>query len=163
MNIIFEPMKENDLSQITQLLHKHSASENGGLLGDFTEEKVQIMVKTSFSVIVARNNDAIIGVVFSFPMTGSDLPPLVAQINHQFPNLVKHNWLYGPVCIDENFRGGTILQSLFDKICRENRGKPIAFINNDNIRSIRAHAKLGMVRIADFDFQDTSYILVSTL
>lgn len=163
MNIIIEPMREKDLSQIITLLQANSASHNGGLLGDFTAEKVQTMIETSISVIVARNNDAIIGVVFSFSITGSDLPPLITHIHHQFPSLVKNNWLYGPVCIDENFRGGTILQSLFDKICSINKGKPIAFINNDNVRSIKAHAKLGMIRIADFDFKGTQYILVSTL
>lgn len=163
MDIIIEHMTENDLPQIAQLLNANSASKNGGLLGNFSIEKVEAMVKTSLSVIVARKNDAVIGVVFSFPITGVGLPPLVTYINQKYPKLVKDNWLYGPICIDEYFRGGTILKSLFDKICHQNNGKPIAFINDDNIRSIRAHAKLGMVRIADFNFQDIPYILVSTL
>ena len=119
MDIIIEHMTENDLPQIAQLLNANSASKNGGLLGDFSIEKVEAMVKTSLSVIVARKNDAVIGVVFSFPITGVGLPPLVTYINQKYPKLVKDNWLYGPICIDENFRGGTILKSLFDKICHQ--------------------------------------------
>lgn len=163
MDIIIEQMTEKDLPQITQLLQAYSASQNGGLLGDFSLAKIKTMASTSLAVIIARKDDAIVAVAFSFPMTNTELPPLVAHINQQLPNLVKNNWLYGPVCIDENFRGGTILKSLFDELCYQNHGKPIAFINEDNIRSIRAHAKLGMVRIADFNFKDTPYILISTL
>lgn len=82
-------------------------------------------------------------------------------MNQQFPELTRSHWLYGPICIDAEFRGVTILKSLFDGICAQNSGKPCAFINSDNVRSIQAHEKLGMTTIAEFTFKNTPYVIVS--
>lgn len=163
MPLIIEAIKEPAYPAVIQLLQANSASQNGGLLGEFPAPKVMQMIQTSLTTIVARENSRIAGVVFSFPLNTPHLPPLIAEINRLFPALKKDHWLYGPVCIDTDYRGKNLLATLFKAICNENSGNPIAFINKDNIRSIRAHEKLGMQTIAEFDFEGTPYVLVSLL
>ncbi|MBL7815894.1 MAG: hypothetical protein JNL70_12840 [Saprospiraceae bacterium] len=68
---------------------------------------------------------------------------------------------YGPVCIDEAFRGGDILTKLFDAI--QNYYAPIfpfaiTFINKQNERSMRAHAKKTPLSIVgEFTFNGNDY------
>lgn len=162
MTMTIKLMTEQDLPRVAELLQANAASQNGGLLGEFPLEKVREMFTTSLSVVIAEQNGTIAGVVFSFPWNTNKLPPLVAYINQTFPDIVKNNWLYGPICIDQTFRGGTTLKSLFNGICAQNSGKAIAFINSDNARSLRAHEKLGMAAVAECTFDDTDYIIVSS-
>lgn len=77
MTTTIDHMIENDLPQVAKLLQANTASQGGGLLGEFPLEKVSEMFNTSLSVIVARKGDIIAGVVFSFPLNTPELPPLV--------------------------------------------------------------------------------------
>ncbi|MEX0398170.1 N-acetyltransferase, partial [Providencia rettgeri] len=78
----------------------------------------------------------------------------------QHTEIIQNNWFYGPVCIDRNYRGKNILKILFDSVCSYNQGKPIAFINADNLRSLFAHKKIGMSNVTNFEFNGTSYHLM---
>lgn len=68
---------------------------------------------------------------------------------------------YGPVCIDEAFRGGDILTQLFEAIQQfyaSNYPFVITFINKQNERSARAHNKKTPLSIVgEFDFNGNQY------
>ena len=73
----------------------------------------------------------------------------------------KNSFQYGPVCIDEAFRGQGILGQLFTAI--ETVYAPlydfaITFINKQNERSLRAHEKKTPLSIVgEFSFNDNQY------
>ncbi len=160
MTITYELMTTSDCSAVAQLLQKSAQSKNGGLLGEFPLPKVETMFADSLSTIIARSETHIIGVVFSFNIQANSLPPIAHLIVKDYPSTMKNSWFYGPVCIDENFRGQSILEHLYNKIGTQNRGKPVAFINSDNMRSMNAHRKLGMKQVTQFIYDGTEYFLV---
>ena len=74
---------------------------------------------------------------------------------------VQNSCQYGPVCIDEDFRGKDILTRLFEAIQKASAANfPIilTFINHQNERSLRAHAKKTPLSIVgDFGFNNNNY------
>ncbi|EJD6047260.1 MULTISPECIES: N-acetyltransferase [Providencia] len=160
MNIKYELMTQPDCPAVAQLLQSNSESQQGGLLGEYPQAKVNAMFAGSLTPVVARDGNKIIAVVFSFDPNSSSLPPIAHLIIKQHAEIVQGNWFYGPVCIDSDYRGRNILKSLFDKICSYNQGKPIAFINADNLRSLMAHQKIGMSNATNFEFNGITYHLM---
>lgn len=73
----------------------------------------------------------------------------------------KNSFQYGPVCIDEAFRGQGILAELFKAIkvvYAPHYAFAITFINKQNERSMRAHAQQTPLSIVgDFAFNDNEY------
>lgn len=160
MTIQYRLMKMTDCEKVTHLLQRNAQSQGGGLLGEYPLRKVESMFASSQHVIIAHEEDRIIGVVFSFDSQSPTLPPLVQYIAQQFKKEMNNSWFYGPVCIDVSYRGKNILKSLYDAICAQQTGSPVAFINVDNIRSLKAHQKLGLQKIAEFSFDEIDYYLV---
>lgn len=160
MPIQYRSMEQSDSSQVARLLQANAASNQGGLLGEFPLPKVHAMLTGSKDAVIACDSQKIIAVVFSFKLSSKALPPIAHYILEKFPNLLSDNWFYGPVCIDTNYRGKNILKTLYRHICALNTGKPVAFINTLNSRSLSAHQKLGMTIAANFTFEGTAYYLV---
>ncbi|AXH61207.1 N-acetyltransferase [Providencia huaxiensis] len=160
MNIKYELMTQSDCHAVAQLLQSNSESQQGGLLGEYPQAKVNAMFAGSLTTIIGRDGNKIVAVVFSFDSHSLSLPPIAHFIIKQHTNIIQGNWLYGPVCIDNAHRGKNILKTLFDEICSYNQGKPVAFINADNLRSLFAHKKIGMSNVTDFEFDGTTYHLM---
>jgi hypothetical protein len=82
------------------------------------------------------------------PLSGKDLT-------------VQNTCHYGPVCIDEAFRGQGILTQLFSAVQAYYALQypfVITFINRQNERSMHAHARRTPLRIVgDFDFNGNQY------
>jgi hypothetical protein len=79
---------------------------------------------------------------------------------------VDNSFQYGPVCIDEAYRGRNILAYLFKAIERyyaKNYKFSITFINKKNERSLRAHAKQTPLSIVgEFGFNDNEYFALAS-
>lgn len=160
MFIQYRLMDLTDSLKVAHLLQANAPSNHGELLGEFPLPKVKDMLMGSSGTIIAVAAQDVIGVVFSFRSSSATLPPLASFIIEQFPHLVKNNWFYGPVCINKEYRGKDILKTLYDKVCALNTGKPVAFINTKNLRSLAAHQKLDMSVVANFIFDEIEYYLV---
>ncbi|EPL9568470.1 N-acetyltransferase [Providencia rettgeri] len=160
MFIQYRLMDLDDSPNVAHLLQANAPSNHGDLLGEFPLPKVKSMLMGSSGTIIAVTAQNIIGVVFSFSQSSATLPPIALFILEQFPELMKNNWLYGPVCINKDYRGENILKNLYDEICALHTGKPVAFINTQNFRSLAAHQKLGMNVAANFIFDEIEYYLV---
>ncbi|MEB6855429.1 N-acetyltransferase [Proteus cibi] len=160
MNYILQKMTAKDISAVARLLQKNSESQQGGLYGEYPLNKVEAMYQSSTNAIVALDQENIVAVVFSFPVTSFSLPPIAQAINQLFPDITQNNWFYGPVCIDQSHRGKSILKDLYQQICSLHGGHPIAFVNSENIRSLKAHQKLGMKVVKHFEFKGTSWWVI---
>lgn len=153
-------MTAKDISAVALLLQANSESQQGGLHGEYPLNRVEAMYQNSTNAIVALYQENIVAVVFSFPVTSFSIPPIAQAIHQRFPEITQNNWLYGPVCIDKSHRGKSLLKNLYQKICSLHGGHPIAFINCKNIRSLKAHQKLGMEIVKNFEFDGTSWWIV---
>lgn len=77
------------------------------------------------------------------------------------------DWLVciaGPVCIDAALRGQGVLEMLYD--CFYDIAPPqyelaTVFVSADNTRSIRAHEKLGMRIVDEFDFNTRRHVIMA--
>ncbi len=73
----------------------------------------------------------------------------------------RNSFQYGPICIDEAYRGSPVLPALYEAV----RTSPalaypvaVTFINQKNERSFAAHTrKLGVQVIDTFSFNDNTY------
>jgi hypothetical protein len=79
---------------------------------------------------------------------------------------IENSFQYGPVCIDEAFRGQNILTLLFNVIQAASALKyryVVTFINQKNERSIRAHAqKTTLKPIGTFAFNENMYTALAS-
>lgn len=153
-------MTYKDINSVATLLQANSESQQGGLYGEYPQNKVEAMYQYSINTIVALNQENIVAVVFSFPVTSFSIPPIAQEINRRFPEITQNNWFYGPVCIDKSHRGKSLLKDLYQKICSLHGGHPIAFVNSENIRSLKAHQKLGMEIVKNIEFKGTSWWVI---
>lgn len=157
MNYLFRQMTLADINAVTSLLQENAESQQGGLYGEYPQKKVEAMYQSSTNALVATDQEHIIAVVFSFPVTSFSIPPIAQEINRRFPEITQNNWFYGPVCINKLHRGQSLLRDLYQHLCALQGGAPIAFINSENIRSLKAHQKIGMKVVENFEFQGKSW------
>ncbi|MEQ5324862.1 N-acetyltransferase [Proteus vulgaris] len=160
MHYIFRKMTYKDINSVATLLQANSESQQGGLYGEYPQNKVEAMYQYSINTIIAINQENIVAVVFSFPVTSFSIPPIAQEINRRFPEITQNNWFYGPVCIDKTHRGKSLLKDLYQQICSLHGGHPIAFVNSENIRSLKAHQKLGMEIVKNIEFKGTSWWVI---
>ena len=70
----------------------------------------------------------------------------------------------GPVCIDQSLRGRGVLENLYQALYKELYGQynaAVVFVSKENPRSIKAHEKLGMGIVDEFDFKNKSYVIMA--
>ncbi len=160
MKIITRMMLLDDCPAVTQLLQANAQSQQGGLYGEYPANKVISMYKESLHTLVLLSDSHIIGVLFSFSPTSQTLPPVAQEIVHRFPKLIHNNWFYGPVCIDQAFRGKSLLTELYNEMCRLNSGIPIAFIDSKNPISLKAHQKMNMRILTQITFYANNWFIM---
>ena len=72
-----------------------------------------------------------------------------------------HSYIYGPVCIGRDYRGGGLLRGLYEAQKSDLSGKfeiGVAFVARNNPHSLSAHvAGLGMVEAVDFEVKGNGY------
>jgi len=78
----------------------------------------------------------------------------------------ENSFMYGPVCIDNDFRGHGVLKLLFDAVSAEGVGKykfVTTFINERNKISLAAHKKqTPLIHFDTFDFNNNTYYSFAT-
>lgn len=70
----------------------------------------------------------------------------------------------GPVCIDASLRGQGVLEKLY--VCFYDVAPPqyelaVVFVSLQNPRSIKAHEKLGMAIVDEFEFNSRKYVIMA--
>jgi hypothetical protein len=70
----------------------------------------------------------------------------------------------GPVCIDQSVRGQGVLEKLYEALYKELFGQydaAVVFVSKENPRSIKAHEKLGLNVVDEFDFGGKNYVIMA--
>lgn len=149
------------------------------------EEKKSGFVTTPFSVeqltyvinneglFIAKDNNKIIAYIFAESWDFFSQYPIFEYMISLFPKLkfldfgfsTKNSFQYGPICIDKNYRGQGLINSLFE-FMRIHVVKKyplgLTFINKTNISSLKAHTqKLKWTIIGDFQFNNNEYLILA--
>ncbi len=142
--------------------------QNGFVTTLLSEQQLTDLVALS-GLFVACADEKVIGYALAFSWQFGQQWAIFEYMITTFPSLrfeeypitTENSFQYGPVCIAAEYRGGTVLQNLFQVICTQFKDRyevGATFINQINLRSVRAHTqKLPMKIIAAFEFNQNNY------
>lgn len=173
--MIFRPATTDDIPKILKLQEKYLVTNieeqnkhQGFVTTPFTVEQINYVIGEN-CLFVADDNGTIAAYVFVgswqffsnwkiFELMTQKLPELSFK-NQQLSAI--NSFQYGPVCIDEAYRGQNVLIDLFE-LMRNHLKKRypwgVTFINKLNKRSFNAHTnKLGLKVIDEFEFNNNQY------
>ena len=144
--------------------------EKGFVTTPFTIPQIEQILEQN-GVFVAENER---GEIIAYAFAGSwdyfEQWEIFNYMVSRFPQLsfqgnkitTENSFQYGPVCIDERYRGKGLLNQLFEEMRLEFLKKyplSITFINKINVISEIAHtSKLGWEIIDEFEFNNNTYI-----
>jgi L-amino acid N-acyltransferase YncA len=122
--------------------------------------------------VIAKHDDRVIGYLLAMTQKSKhDIPVLVPMFNafdaifYKEKKIAEYNYIVvGQVCVERNYRGQGILDDCYDvykKMYKEKYDFAITEIAATNLRSLRAHARIGFKQIYSFmgDY-DTIWIVV---
>jgi hypothetical protein len=146
--------------------------KNGFVTTPFkTEQLTDIINQTG--LFIAKDAGAIIAYAFGGSWQFFSQWPIFNVMTEKFPTLTFKDFIitdtnsfqYGPVCIDEKYRGSGLLNEIFE-LMRINLVKryplSLTFINKINPRSLKAHVdKLGWTVIGEFAFNNNYYYILA--
>lgn len=173
--MIFRNAIINDINGVIELQEKYLLAntpinnrKNGFVTTPFSFKQIENIISLE-GLFVAEYDLKIIAYAFAgswdffsqwaiFPFMLNRLE----QLNFRDELIFKNNsFQYGPICIDENFRGAGVFQNLFEfmRIKMNKQYKiGVTFINKINERSYIAHTqKLKMDIIDEFEFNNNYY------
>lgn len=172
--ILYRKATPTDFEGILLLQHQNLLTtlqgedlSQGFLSIEFTREQLH-KINGELGIFVAVQDKAVIGYLMAETAEFAVGSPLISNMLKRLKDVVFDGvtlsccfFVYGPVCIDRKSRGQGILEGLFE-IMVETLGADydigIAFVSQQNIRSLQAHtAKLGMRVIDEFEFGGGRY------
>lgn len=165
-----------DILAMSERYYIHNLGEaertHGYLSARFNELQVAAMAADP-GIAVAVAGSRLLGFMCGAKLGDRRQPPIVQALMAQFDQAkyrgrTLRGWrsfVYGPVCIEREYRGGSILSGLFETLLDMVAGEfelGVAFVAHDNPASMRAHIeKLGMVSVGDFEFNNRDYAILA--
>jgi hypothetical protein len=146
--------------------------KEGFLSAEFTAEQVAAIAE-DLGTMLAIVENKVAGFVCAFRGEFNHGSPVLATMldcyDHvQFegkPLSSFNSYIYGPVCIDRDYRRRGLLRGLYEAQKKDLAGRfeiGVAFVSRSNPRSLHAHvAGLGMTEVADFEFQGNTYVILA--
>ena len=144
--------------------------KKGFVTTPFTVEQLNELMELN-GVFVAKNeNEKVIAYAFAGSWKYFEQWEIFNYMVSRFPQInfrgreitTENSFQYGPICIDENYRGRGIINLIFEEMRLELLKRytiSVTFINRDNVISKEAHTKkLGWEIIDEFEFNDKNYI-----
>ncbi len=177
MNTITRIGNNDDIAGILSLQEKYLyrnlnelEREKGFVTTPFTVSQIEEIIKQNGIFVSENENNQIIAYAYAGSWSYFEQWEIFNFMVSRFPKLnfngnkitTENSFQYGPVCIDEKYRGQGLLNEIFEEMRIEFLKKypiSITFINKVNAISLRAHTKkLGWVIIDEFEFNNNHYI-----
>lgn len=166
-------MKENikikvaSVAELNGILSLQSANQpsNGGMLsGELGREQIEIMMK-DMPQIVAIMDDQVVGYLLTTSKAVYQKQPV--QILDAMFNAYSgtpDSYVYGPICVNKDQRGKGLAQLMFKELLFQLPDREgILFIRRDNVPSLRAHEKMGIIKVGSFFFKDIVFDVLAYL
>ena len=122
--------------------------------------------------IIAKDGEAVVGYALVMLRSFSDMIPVLQPMFDRLSTIALHNkkitdhsfYVMGQICVDENYRGKGVFDSLYAKHKALNESKYdlcVTSVSTRNKRSMRAHERVGFETVLTFrDQTDEWNILV---
>ena len=150
-----------DTDLISALLTANAPGQGGALHGEWPIGVVTKWIESGALVVVAMDGPKLVGVLFTSEKDQASAPPVVAMLK-AWPGSADA-YVYGPVCVDQTARGLGVLKAMYaHAVARLPGREAVLFINASNTRSLKAHARLGMVQVADFTLGEQAFVVLSS-
>ncbi len=146
--------------------------EDGFLSAEFSLVQIADMA-SDLGIVVAREAKRIVGYMCASRVEFMPRPPILDSMLRCLEGAVLQSkvimkaptFVYGPVCIDREYRGAGLLRRMFSALKIELAGHfefGVAFVAADNRRSLRAHVDgLGMTQVCLFEHGGNQYHAVA--
>jgi len=144
----------------------------GFLSAEFTPEQVAEMAE-DLGIMVAVESGSIAGYLCAFRNEFNHGSPVLAKMFESYdrvqldgkPLSSYKSYVYGPVCIDRDYRRRGLLHGLYQAQKKDLAGQfeaGVAFVSRDNPHSLQAHvAGLGMIEVGDFELRGRVYVILA--
>ncbi len=152
--------------------HLTADQKQQGFIVSKMSERQLASINNGLGILVAIEGEQLAGFVCLMPVSAQPRPPVVdamlqtlAAQSFGGQSLSQQRvFLYGPVCLNAEWRGKGVLRQLFDAVkarTRHDFDVGALFINDDNPHSLAAHVNgLGMTALTRFQCNHESYHLV---
>lgn len=144
--------------------------KKGFVTTPFTVEQLQELIDLNGVFIAKNEEDKVIAYAFAGSWKYFEQWKIFNYMVSRFPLInfrgqkitTENSFQYGPICIDEEYRGRGVINQIFEEMRLELvKRYPISvtFINQVNVISKEAHTrKLGWEIIDEFEFNNNHYI-----
>lgn len=134
----------------------------------FTEDQFRQLIEKENGLALACDGDEIVGYAMAASWDYWSSWPLFEFMIKDLPTTqymgqtlsMDNSYQYGPIAVDSAYRGSDVFPNLFEFSRRQMKDRypiMITFINQINPRSYRAHQKLGLDLIKEFEFNNNNY------
>jgi len=146
--------------------------EDGFLSAEFSLAQIVAMA-SDLGIVVAREGTSIVGYACASRIDFVPQPPIVESMLHCLDGAVLQGkvvakaltFIYGPVCVDREYRGTGLLRRMFSMLKTELGRRfefGVAFVAAENSRSLTAHVNgLGMTQVGVFEHGGNQYHTVA--
>ncbi len=172
----------DDLTKILELQEKYHVDnlsetekmDKGFVTTRFTPAQLVELIQAQGAFIAVTDDNQLAGYALSGTWEFFSQWPIFPLMLTRLPSIRYHNeelttansFQYGPVCIDDAFRGKDVLKQLFEAVLRHYQAKfpfVCTFINQKNGRSVKAHTtKLPLDIIDTFPFNNNTYYTLAS-
>ena len=147
---------------------------DGFLSAEFSLAQIAAMA-SDLGIVLAREGKRIVGYACASRLDFMRRPPILDPMLRCLQGAVLQGkgltkaltFIYGPVCIDREYRGTGLLRRMFATLKRELAERfefGVYFVAVDNRRSLRAHVDgLGMTQVGTFEYGGNEYHAVAFL
>ncbi|HET7468803.1 MAG TPA: GNAT family N-acetyltransferase [Gemmatimonadales bacterium] len=154
------PATDADLDGILELQAANQLERGGMLSAELPRAQVAAMIRAR-PLIVARRGGRVVAFLMNSTREMSAGVPIVRAMLDAYPGSADA-YVYGPICVKEDERGRGLAPAMFAELRRLERGhEGILFIRRDNPASLRAHTRMGMTEVADFQFAGVEHVVLS--
>jgi predicted GNAT superfamily acetyltransferase len=146
--------------------------KQGFLSAEFTAGQVAAIAE-ELGTTVAVVGHRVVGFLSALRREFNTGSPVIAKMLDSY-DLVKFegkllgsysSYIYGPVCVDRDYRGKGLLRGLYEAQKKDLAGQfdvGVAFVSRDNPHSLRAHAAgLDMTEVGDFEVRGKTYVILA--
>ncbi len=138
-------------------LQEANLIDNGGTLSVRLPADWYADAMRDMPLIVARRDGTVIGYVAATSLEAQMHIPIVQAMVAKFPP-PPNCFIEGPVCVAANERGKGLVAAMFAEARKRLPGRAaVTFIRSDNAASLRAHDKMGLGVLGEFEANGVRY------
>ncbi|MGV8918575.1 MAG: GNAT family N-acetyltransferase [Pseudomonas sp.] len=149
----------SDLAGIVQLQKANQLAAGGTLAAELAPRQIEEMMSDMPQIVARRDGKVVAFLMTTSRAVNNKRPiPVVEKTLAAYPFADPDAYIYGPICVSDTERGNGLAQLMFDTLLEEEPGRQgVLFIRGDNQPSLRAHKKMGMNKVAEFELNQALF------